>query len=310
MKEYQKGEIVQRYVDILTNAGFKALFGDENNKDVVMSILNVLLPEHRRVVEIEYMPTEIQGPIINTSKEYHYDFMCKDESGTVFIVELQKYHEADWFQRCVSYASRAYDRQNRKGEDYAVQPVYLIGIMDVEIEHPDKEYWKDRYISEYTFREKECHDLLGETIVIIFAELTRFSKRAEECESELDKMLYVLKHIGRMLDQPTWLQHEVYSRLFAACEICQFSESKRIKYEQDMYDEKRLRGEMKGERQKGREEGLAEGHAKGLAEGLAQSEERLREAAINYAKKLKATDMSVETIAEILELPIEEIESL
>ena len=87
-----------------------------------------------------------------------------------------------------------------------------------------------------------------------------------------------------------------------ACEICQFSESKRIKYEQDMYDEKRLRGEMKGERRKGREEGLAE--------GLAQSEERLREAAINYAKKLKATDMNAETIAEILELPIEEIESL
>ena len=144
--------------------------------------------------------------------------------------------------------------------------------------------------------------MLGETIVIIFAELTRFSKRAEECESELDKMLYVLKHIGRMLDQPAWLQHEVYSRLFAACEICQFSESKRIKYEQDMYDEKRLRGEMKGERQKGREEGLAE--------GLAQSEERLREAAINYAKKLKATDMSVETIAEILGLPIEEIKAL
>ena len=73
-----------------------------------------------------------------------------------------------------------------------------------------------------------------------------------------------------------------------------------------MYDEKRLRGEMKGERRKGREEGLAEGLAKGLAQGLAQSEERLREA----AKKLKATDMSVETIAEILELPIEEIKAL
>ena len=52
MKEYQKGEIVQRYVDILTNAGFKALFGDENNKDVVMSILNVLLPEHRMMASV------------------------------------------------------------------------------------------------------------------------------------------------------------------------------------------------------------------------------------------------------------------
>ena len=32
---------------------------------------------------------------------------------------------------------------------------------------------KDRYISEYTFREKESHDLLDETIIIIFAELTK-----------------------------------------------------------------------------------------------------------------------------------------
>ena len=35
--------VVQRYVDILTNGGFKALFGDVNNKDVVISILNVLV---------------------------------------------------------------------------------------------------------------------------------------------------------------------------------------------------------------------------------------------------------------------------
>ena len=96
--------------------------------------------------------------------------------GTAFIVELQKYREADWFKRCVSYASRAYDRQNRKGESYDVPPVYLIGLMTVDVGHPDKEFWKDRYISEYTFREKECHDLIAETIVIIFAELNRFDK--------------------------------------------------------------------------------------------------------------------------------------
>ena len=45
----QKENVVQRYVDILTNSGFKALFGDAGNKEVVMSILNVLLPEHRRL---------------------------------------------------------------------------------------------------------------------------------------------------------------------------------------------------------------------------------------------------------------------
>lgn len=54
----EKTELVQRYVDILTNSGFKALFGDTNNKEVVISIINVLLPAHRRVTDIEYMPTE------------------------------------------------------------------------------------------------------------------------------------------------------------------------------------------------------------------------------------------------------------
>ena len=73
----QREGAFQRYVDILTNGGFKALFGDIANKEVVKSIINVLLPEHRKVTEIEY----------------HYDFMCKDQSGTVFIVELQRYQE-------------------------------------------------------------------------------------------------------------------------------------------------------------------------------------------------------------------------
>ena len=38
--------------------------------------------------------------------------------------------------------------------------------------------------SEYTIREKESHDLLGETIVIIFAEKANFSKAAEDCAAD------------------------------------------------------------------------------------------------------------------------------
>ena len=40
-----KTEVVQRYVDLLSNSGFKAVFGDRNNKDVVMSVINMLLPD-------------------------------------------------------------------------------------------------------------------------------------------------------------------------------------------------------------------------------------------------------------------------
>ena len=284
--------VVQRYVDILTNGGFKALFGDVNNKDVVISILNVLLPEHRQIAYIDYMPTELQGPVVDQSKEFHYDFMCRDESGTFFIVELQKYWEDDWFKRCVSYASRAYDRQNRRGQNYDVPPVYLIGLMDIEVGHPDVEYWKNRYVSEYTFREKESHDLLAETIVIIFAEMAHFDKRAEECVTETDRMLYVLKFIGRMMEQPAWLQNEVYTRIFSACEIAGFPEDKRIKYEQEMNDEKRLRSEYNTARRMGLEEGLEKGR---------------EEARLESARKLKQMGVATEIIAEATGLSIEEI---
>lgn len=66
---------------------------------------------------------------------------------------VQRYAEEHWFKRCVSYASRAYDRQNRRGEDYDVPPVYLMGT---EILHQDPGLWNDRFISEYTFREKRA----------------------------------------------------------------------------------------------------------------------------------------------------------
>ena len=292
-RNYKRVGTVQRYVDILTNGGFKALFGDKANKDVVMSIINVLLPDHRKVTEIDYLPTEYQGQVVDLNKEYHYDFMCKDESGTVFIVELQRYQDDYWFKRCVSYACRAYDRQNRKGEDYNVAPVYLIGLMDVPIDYPDKDFWKDRYVSEYTFREKESHDLLGETIVIILAEMANFSKAAEDCVTEVDKMLYLLKNIGRMMDQPGWLQHEVYTRIFDACEIAGFDEDKLIKYDKDMYDERRLKSEMNTAKRIGYEDG----HKEGRAEGRAEVALRMLDSGMDISQIAQLTGLSIEEVS-------------
>ena len=52
---------MQRYVDILTDAGLKAVFGDQRNKDVLIDLLNVILPPHRKVEDITYETTEIPG---------------------------------------------------------------------------------------------------------------------------------------------------------------------------------------------------------------------------------------------------------
>ena len=134
--------------------------------------------------------------------------------------------------------------------------------------------------------------MLGETIVIIFAELANFVKPLEECVSERDKMLYLLKNIGRMLDQPAWLQHEVYTRIFKACEIAGFTEDKLINYEQEMYDERRLNSELRSARNLGRDEGRAEGRE----EAKQEDARRLKELGVGVDIISQATGLSVETI--------------
>ena len=180
-----------RYVNLLKNSGFKAVFGDENNKDVIIGVLNMLLPAHHQVTDITYLRTELQGPIV-TNREYHYDFVCRDAAGLTFIVEMQRYDEEYWFKRCVSYCCRSYDRLTVKGEKkeskeedtkqspgkendtdnakkleptgYDVQPLYFIGFMDTDLKHENEQAWEGKYISEYTFMEKKTHELQDETI--------------------------------------------------------------------------------------------------------------------------------------------------
>ena len=122
--------------------------------------------------------------------------------------------------------------------------------------------------------------------------MAHFDKKAEECVTETDRMLYVLKFIGRMMEQPAWLQNEIYTRIFSACEIAGFPEDKRIKYEQEMNDEKRLRSEYNTARRMGLEEGLEKGR---------------EEARLESARKLKQMGVAAEIIAEATGLSIEEI---
>ena len=117
------------------------------------------------------------------------------------------------------------------------------------------------HISEYTFREKTTGDLLAETIFIIFAVLAGFDKDLDDCVTAQDRMLFVLKNLGKLKGRPKWLQDEVYECIFRACELSAFTEEKRIEYETEMNDEKRLNGMMRAKLEEGIEQGLQKGRS-------------------------------------------------
>lgn len=175
------------------------------------------------------------------------------------------------------------------------------------VPHPDPELWKDRYISEYTFREKSTGDLLAETIIIIFVELASFDKALEECETVRDRMLYILKNIGVLKKRPQCLQGKKYERIFQACHIAAFDEEKRRIYEKDMNDEKRLYGMLAAQHKEGRAEGLKEGLEKGREEGMEKGMEKGR---TELLKNLLESGLPIEEISRLTKIDIQEIARL
>ena len=299
----QSTELRPRKVDLLSNAGFKAVFGDQNNKQVLIDFLNSVLPRGRKVKDLTYATTEFAGATLE-NRGVVLDLRCEDEDGTTFIVEMQRYRQDHFAERCMMYASRVYDSRSREEiVNFKIPPVYLVAILatdDFDRSHPT---WKDRYVSVHSMREDTSHELLNESISIIFVELKRFNKPLEECNSLQDKWCFALKHMSRLEALPEKLQTDIFRRLFEAAEIAEFSIEKRQQYDKDMITERDWENIKSTARREGREEGRLEGREEGRREGRA--EERLA-----VAKNFKSLGISFADIAKATGLTMEEIEEL
>ncbi|MBQ5582339.1 MAG: Rpn family recombination-promoting nuclease/putative transposase [Bacteroidales bacterium] len=288
-----------RYVDILTDGGFKAVFGDAANKQVVMDFLNAILPEGRKIHALEYSTTEIPGVTL-ANKSVRLDLRCTAEDGTSFIIEMQRYSQNNFFKRCVSYASKVYTIHSERGDrhKYDIPPVYMIGILGKDFSMEPKPL-DDKYTFYYEFREKDTGRVVCETISIIFVELRHFNKPLSECKTIVEKWCYCLKNIGSMDRLPAELQEEVFKRFFEAAEIAKFDPDKREKYISEMFTQDDYINEIETARENGEKKGLEAGRAEG--------EERK---AVEVAKAMKGDGMSCEQISKFTGLTKAQIEEL
>ncbi|MDE7126312.1 MAG: Rpn family recombination-promoting nuclease/putative transposase, partial [Bacteroidales bacterium] len=237
---------VGRYVDVLSDSGFKAVFGDEENKEILRLMLNELLPDGVRIKAMDFSTVEIPG-ITLENKSIRIDLRCRGEDGTEFIIEMQRYEQDNFFKRCVAYSARVYDGNLRRlsrdekrrigstreieDMEYDLRPVYFVALMAAEVRHQDMERWKDRFISEYTFREKLTGEVACETISIIFVELKRFTKRLDECRGNTEEWLYALRNAGTSDREPEPFRQEAVRQFFQACELSAFDTDKRQEFE-------------------------------------------------------------------------------
>ena len=130
---------------------------------------------------------------------------------------------------------------------------------------------------------------------LIYLQMPCFTKEADECESHLERWIYILKNMEILERMPWAAQNAVFQRLAEVAEVSKLSREDRIKYDHALKRYRDTLNAITGAEQKGRAEGRAEGE---------------HNMAMESARRMKADGMSAAVIAKYTGLTTEEINSL
>ncbi|WP_375316112.1 Rpn family recombination-promoting nuclease/putative transposase [Wolbachia endosymbiont (group A) of Colletes cunicularius] len=295
---------LSKFLDPKNDVAFRRIFGTEKNKGILIHFLNDILglTGKNEIKDIEFLST-IQDPDIAAKKQSIVDVLCRDENGVQVIVEMQVAKTKGFEKRAQYYAAKAYSRQADKGDQYHnLKEIIFIAIADCVL-FPNKSEYK----SKHTIRDEGTNEHDLKDFYFIFIELPKFPKTKEDqLSSIVEKWIYFFKYADETSEEE--LEKIIGSDLIikkAYEELNRFnwSEKEFIAYEQEIkriLDEQAvLAQKLDDATQKGRLEGIQIGHEKGR-----------KAEKIEVAKNSLKAGVSIDVIAEITGLSIDEIERL
>ena len=161
-----------KYLDPKADVTFKKVFGE--HKNLVISLLNALLPldDGKQIESIEYLPSELV-PETPLGKNTIVDVRCEETGGRKFIVEMQMEWRANFKQRVLLNASKAYVKQLPRGNEYnLLQPVYSLNLVNETFEPDMEEYYHYYRLVHYLHSDK-----ILEGLHLVLVELPKFKAK-------------------------------------------------------------------------------------------------------------------------------------
>jgi len=298
-------DLTERYLNPYTDFGFKRLFGEEMNKDLLLSFLNAIFEGQQKIMNISYLRNEHLGTVEEDRKAV-FDVYCENEHGEKFIVEMQKAEQKFFKDRSVFYSTFPIREQAKRGKwDFELKAVYSISILNFVFDENKNN--SNYFHHEAKIMNTRTKEVFYDKLTFIYFEMPKFNKTEAELETLFDKWLYVLKNLPRLLDRPVALQERVFERVFHLAEISRFNKQEIDQYEESLKVFRDLNNVIDTAEEKGLRKGLAQGRAEGLAEGI---EKGFTEGKLEIARNMKQAGMPVEQITLFTGLTVEEIELL
>ena len=244
-------EFADKYVNPFTDYGFKKLFGEEPNKELLLDFLNELLREEQgQIVALTYLKNENFGGS-ETDRRAIFDIYCENERGEKFIVELQKTKQNFFKDRTVYYATFPIQEQARRNEwNFELKAVYTVAILDFVFDEDKDQPEKYRYDVKLT--DQQTHRVFYDKLTFIYLEMPKFNKTLEQLETRFDKWLYVIRNLSRLDRVPEKLRERIFEKVFEVAEIARFTRAQFLSYE----DSLKVYRDLKNSLDTAREEGV------------------------------------------------------
>ena len=275
-------ESAGRYACLLYDSTVKTVLGVQENEDLLIEILQFLIPG-KRISSITVANKEKHGLVVS-EKVVIFDLLCRDaDTGEEFLVEVQNAPDKTFKDRALYYSlvpvreqmekKQAEVGKGRKNKmDYSIKPVYVICLLNFNLEHESPDALEEGYVCRYELRNARNGEMMTEAINFIFVEMDRLPYAKDEdakCRNRLEKFIFALKYMHTFEQfPPEFRDDSMLGRLAEASELANMSVIQREEYDKAMKDEFARLVENNFAREEGRAEGKAEIAKAMLAEGM------------------------------------------
>ena len=204
-----------RYINALTDFGFKKIFGD---KEILTAFLTDLLQPQSPIKEITFLDKERSG-LSEYERSVIYDILCTAEDGSEFIVEMQNRNQQYFGDRIVYYLSRSFSSQEERGNpswNFKLSPVYGIFFLNFHLRD-----FMPQNVRTVQLKVEETGEVFSDKLKFFTLELPSYRNMSEsDCKTKIDYWLYNITNLETMKSSvPFQSQQPVFGRVGNIAEL-------------------------------------------------------------------------------------------
>lgn len=282
----------------VVDIAFKKLFGVEENKDLLISLINSIVGQEDQVSDVQILnPYNLQG--YKFDKLSVLDIKAKSVEGKRFNIEIQITDQGDYDKRALYYWAKLYSDQLERRSPYK----NLSKAIGIHILNFTSIPELNNYHNIFRITEKESGKEYFKDLELHTIELNKFCKEEglqetlNKVKSSLDRWTTFLTQYDMLKSDslPKELDKQELKKAVKALEVMNFDELEVQIYEDHLKWLMDEASALEVAKEKGKKEGIKEGIEKGKLE---------------TAKKMLTKGLDVSLIEELTDLDRKTIEDL